>query len=202
VQGPGRGRSRVDLRPASEARPGCDHARVPRWSVLLAGLAFALSACGGGSKPEPKTPAAPKQSPASTPALPKRHQASKADIAVIRGWTDALRHGHIDAATDYWEAPAIVSNNTPPIELKKRKDIRFFNRTLPCGATFKSAVDTGAYVVATLVLTERPGKGKCGTGVGNEAYTAFLIRHHKIKQWRRVIAPPGPAATQTPGPES
>ena len=26
-------------------------------------------------------------------------------------------------------------------------------------------------------------------GVGNEAYTAFLIRRHKIVQWRRVVKP-------------
>ena len=175
---------------------------MSRWSFLLAGLALALGACGGDAKPEPKTPPAPKQAPASTPALPKRHPASKADIAVIRGWTDALRHGDVDGATDYFTVPAIVSNDSPPYKLKKRKDIRFFNRTLPCGAKLKSAVDTGAYVVATLVLTERPGKGKCGAGVGNEAYTAFLIRHHKIAQWRRVIAPPEPEATETPGPES
>ena len=44
-------------------------------------------------------------------------------------------------------------------------------------------------MVATLVLTERPGAGKCGSGVGNEAYTAFLIRRHKIVQWRRVVKP-------------
>ena len=95
--------------------------------------------------------------------------------------------------------PAIVSNGTPPIQLKKRSDVRFFNRTLPCGAKFKSAIDTGAYVVATLVLTRRPG-GRCPGGVGNEAYTAFLIRRHKIVQWRRVLKPE-PLATPA-GPES
>ena len=73
--------------------------------------------------------------------------------------------------------------------------MRFFNRTLPCGAKFSKAVDTGAFVVATLVLTERPGRGRCGAGaVGNEAYTAFLIRRHKIKQWRRVAKPAPEAA--------
>ena len=30
------------------------------------------------------------------------------------------------------------------------------------------------------------GRASAGRGVGNEAYTAFLIRRHKIVQWRRV----------------
>ncbi len=166
---------------------------------MLAGLAMVLSACGGDAKQHAKTPPAPKPSATATPA-PTRDPASKADIRIIKGWTDALRHGDIKGASDYWSVPAIVSNGTPPIQLKKRADVRFFNRTLPCGAKFKSAVDTGAYVVATLVLTERPGAGKCGTGVGNEAYTAFLIRRHKIVQWRRVLEPE-PQATPA-GPES
>ena len=171
---------------------------MPRWTCLLAGLALLLSACGSSDK-QAKTPPAPKQSPPATP--PKRKPAGQADIAVIRGWTDALRHGRVDAATDYFSLPAVISNGGPAYRLTKRKQVRFFNRTLPCGATFKEAIDTGAYVIATLVLTERPGRGKCGTGVGNEAYTAFLIRRHKIVQWRRVLKP-GPETTPTPEPGS
>ena len=171
---------------------------MPRWTCLLAGLALLLSAWGSGHKLA-KTPPPAKQSPTATP--PERKPASRADIAVIRGWTDALRHGRIDAATDHFSLPAVISNGGPAYRLTKRKQVRFFNRTLPCGATFKEAIDTGAYVIATLVLTERPGRGKCGTGVGNEAYTAFLIRRHKIVQWRRVLKP-GPETTPTPEPGS
>ena len=164
---------------------------------MLAGLALVLSACGGDAK-KAKTPPPPKR--AAVPTPPPRTTASKQDIAVIKGWTDALRQGHVKEATRFWATPAVVSNGTPPIRLTKRSDVEFFNRTLPCGATFKAAVDTGAFVVATLVLTERPGKGKCGSGVGNEAYTAFLIRRHKIVQWRRVLKP---APQDAPaGPES
>ena len=161
---------------------------MTRWRCLLAGLVLVLGACGSDHKLA-KTPPPPKQSVAATPALPKHKPAAKEDIAVIRGWTDALRHGHVSEASDYFAVPAVVSNGTPPVRLRKRSDVRFFNRTLPCGAKFKKAVDTGAYVVATLVLTERPGPGQCGSGVGNEAYTAFLIRRHKIVQWRRVLDP-------------
>jgi hypothetical protein len=175
---------------------------MPRWTCLLAGLALLLSACGSGNKLA-KTPPPAKQSPTATPpAVPKRKPASEADIAVIRGWTDALRHGRVDAATDYFSLPAVISNGGPAYRLTKRKQVRIFNRTLPCGAKFKEAIDTGAYVVATLVLTERPGRGKCGSGaVGNEAYTAFLIRRHKIVQWRRVVKPE-PESTPAPGDES
>jgi hypothetical protein len=175
---------------------------MPRWTCLLAGLALLLSACGSGNK-DAKTPPPAKQSPTATPpAAPKREPAAQADVAVIRGWTDALRHGRVDAATDYFSLPAVISNGGPAYRLTKRKQVRFFNRTLPCGATLKEAVDTGAYVIATLVLTERPGRGKCGSGaVGNKAYTAFLIRRHKIVQWRRVLKP-GPETTPTPEPGS
>jgi len=174
---------------------------MPRWTCLLAGLALLLSACGSGNK-DAKTPPPAKQPPAGQPAVPKRTPAAKADIAVIRGWTDALRHGRVDAATEYFSLPALISNGGPAYRLTKRKQVRFFNRTLPCGATFKEAIDTGNYVIATLVLTERPGRGKCGSGaVGNEAYTAFLIRRHKIVQWRRVLKP-GPETTPAPEPGS
>jgi hypothetical protein len=170
---------------------------VSRWTCLLAGLALVCSACGDSAK-HAKTPPAPQQSRA-TPA-PTRDAASKADVAVIKGWTDALRRGHVREASRYFALPAVVSNGTPPIRLTTRSQVDFFNRTLPCGARFKEAVDTGAFVVATLVLTERPGKGKCAGGVGSEAYTAFLIRRHKIVQWRRVLKP---APAETPaGPES
>jgi hypothetical protein len=175
---------------------------MPRWTCLLAGIALLLSACGSGNKLA-KTPPPAKQSPTATPpAVPKRKPASRADIAVIRGWTDALRHGRVDTATDYFSLPAVISNGGPAYRLTKRKQVRFFNRTLPCGAKLKEAIDSGAYIVATLVLTERPGRGKCGSGaVGNEAYTAFLIRRHKIVQWRRVVKPE-PETTPTPDPGS
>jgi len=174
---------------------------LSRW-CLLAGLALVISACGDDARKHAKTPPAPKRSVEATPA-PTRDAASKEDIAVIKGWTDALRHGHVKEASRYWGLPALVSNGTPLYRLKKRSEVELWNRSLPCGATFKAAVDTGAYVVATLVLTERPGAGKCGSGVGNEAYTAFRIRRHKIVEWRRVVKPaPSPEEAAPAGPES
>jgi len=70
-----------------------------RWTCLLAGFALVLSACGDAKK-QAKTPPAPKPSATATPA-PKRDPASKADVRVIKGWTDALRHGHVKEASRF-----------------------------------------------------------------------------------------------------
>ena len=165
---------------------------MTRWALTLAGLALVPAACGS-SRHLATTPPPPKRT--ATPAPPPdRKPASKRDVAVIRGWADALRHGHVERAVRYFAIPSVVSNGTAPIRLTSRDDVRFFNRTLPCGAKVLRVEDTGAFVVATFRLTERPGRGRCGTGVGGEASTAFLIRHRRIVQWRRVIEP-APDAT-------
>ena len=127
--------------------------------------------------------------------MPERKPAAAEDVAVIRGWADALRQGRMERAVRYFALPSFVSNGTSPIKLTSREDVRFFNRTLPCGAKVLAVEDTGAYLVARFRLTERPGPGTCGSGVGDEASTAFLIRRHHIVQWRRVIEP---ASGETP----
>ena len=99
---------------------------------------------------------------------------------------------------DYFALPSFVSNGTSPIKLTSREDVRFFNRTLPCGAKVLRVEDSGRFVVARFRLTERPGKGRCGAGVGGEASTAFLIRGHRIVQWRRVVEPAPDAAPAGP----
>jgi hypothetical protein len=164
---------------------------VTRWALLLAGLALLAPACGSGGQLV-KTPPPPKR--AATPA-PDRKPAAASDVAVIRGWANALRHGHLDRAVRYFAIPSVVSNGTAPIRLESRDEVRFFNETLPCGAKVLRVEDTGAFVVAKFRLTERPGRGRCGGGVGGEASTAFLIRHRRIVQWRRVLEDPTPDAT-------
>ena len=168
---------------------------MPRRALLLAGLALTASGCGSDHK-HAKTPPAPKRA-ATPPPAPASKPAAAGDVAVIRGWADALRRGRIERAVRYFAIPSVVSNGTSPIRLTSRADVRFFNRTLPCGAKVLRARDTGAFVVATFRLTERPGRGRCGSGVGGEASTAFLIRRHRIVQWRRVL---DPQADATPGP--
>ena len=172
---------------------------MPRWALLLAGLALVPSACGSGGRHLAKTPPPPKRAATPTPPpVPDRKPAAAADVAVIRGWADALRHGQLERAVRYFAIPSVVSNGTTPIRLTSRKDVRFFNRTLPCGAKVVKTEDTGAFVVATFRLTERPGPGVCGAGVGGTASTAFLIRRHRIVQWRRVVEPAdAPAGSQS-----
>jgi hypothetical protein len=175
--------------------------RVTRWALLLASLALLTTACGSGrhvvtTPPPPKRDATP-----TPPPEPQRKPAAARDVAVIRGWADALRHGHLERAVGYFAIPSVVSNGTAPIRLTSRDDVRFFNRTLPCGAKLLRVEDTGAFVVARFRLTERPGPGRCGAGVGGEASTAFLIRRHRIVQWRRVVDEPAPDATPS-GPRS
>ena len=70
-----------------------------------------------------------------------------------------------------------------------QKLARAFNVSLPCGARLERAYRIGRYTAAVFRLTDRPG-GDCGTGTGNEAATAFVIREGKIREWRRLEVPP------------
>ena len=113
------------------------------------------------------------------------------EVGVIRGWADALRGGKVSKASAFFALPAFVSNGTPLETLTNRQAVRRFNRALPCGAKVVGTKrGQGSYVVATLRLTERPGPGRCGTGVGNLAATAFVIEDSHIVKWVRVPDPP------------
>jgi hypothetical protein len=167
---------------------------MARWVLLLAGLALLTGGCGSDRKAARTTPPPARTAAPESEAAP----AAAGDVAVIRGWADALRRGHVERAVRYFAIPAVVSNGTGPISLKSRAEVRFFNRTLPCGAKVLRVEDAGRFVVATFRLTERPGPGSCGSGVGNEASTAFVIRHGRIAQWRRVLEPSAkPSGTQS-----
>ena len=164
----------------------------------------ALGGCGGGgdnqspqraaapgstSTAAPTTPATPpKGTPRSGQQQVPARAARAADPAatrVIKAWTNALRHGHVDAAAHYFALPSIVQNGTPPIAVRTFAQARAFNASLPCGAEFRRAVQIGRFTVVVFRLTQRAG-GDCGQGVGAAAGTAFVIRHGKIFEWRRV----------------
>jgi hypothetical protein len=167
--------------------------------------ALTLTACGGSDTAKESTRASTNQ--AGSPAAgvdpgqdysnyypPGTHPASKQAVAVITGWSDELRAGHVKRAARFFDIPVIVQNATPPIRLDTRKEVLAFNETLPCGAHIVKTIAGKTYTVATFVLTERPGSPGCGA-TGKLAATAFLLRHGKIAEWRRVLVPPplGPA---------
>ena len=109
---------------------------------------------------------------------------------VIEDWATALREGDVEAAAEYFELPSVAQNGTPPLELDSRRDVILFNRALPCGAELIRAEEDGRFTVATFELTERPGPGECGDGVGNEAKTAFVIEDGLITEWIRAADEP------------
>jgi hypothetical protein len=149
-------------------------------AVLATALALWTPACGGsggrdtggsrGSAPSPE--------------------------AVIRAWADTLRSGNIKRAAAYFALPATVQNGTPPFHLTTRSEVIAFNASLPCGARLLRTSSFGRYTTAVFRLTERPGRGRCGSGTRQTARTAFIVRNGKIREWRRLSdaspAPVGP----------
>ena len=108
-------------------------------------------------------------------------------VQVIQKWADELRAGDVTSASERFALPTVVQNGTPPLELTERRQVEAFNSSLPCGAKLTAATPSGRYVIATFVLTERPGEGQCGSGVGEQAKTAFVIHGGLITEWRRVV---------------
>jgi hypothetical protein len=117
-------------------------------------------------------------------------------IRVIKEWSDQLRAGDVIGASERFAIPSIVQNGTPPLQLETRRQAEAFNRSLPCGAKLTEAITSGRYTIATFELTERPGPGECGTGVGETAKTAFVIRDDLITEWRRVVDIEGDTSTE------
>jgi hypothetical protein len=167
-----------------------------RSTAWLAGAAAALllSGCGGSGGGDDDrykltTPGATEKrpEPTATPKPAERKEVDPVAVRVVRAWANTLRRGDIRGAARYFALPSIVSNGTPPIKLETREHARFFNRTLPCGAKLIATEPAAkGFFIATFRLTERPGKGKCGSGTGNTARTAFRVRHKHITDWLRV----------------
>jgi hypothetical protein len=115
---------------------------------------------------------------------------TKAEVSVIRGWADALRAGHVAQAANFFALPVLVADGTNPLRrLRKRADVLDFNKGLPCGAKLvKTQRGDRSFVIARFKLTERRGSPACN-GVGESAYTAFLIEKRHILQWRYAAEP-------------
>jgi len=186
---------------------------------------LALAACGGSTdRLDLRTPGAhPGTLPAATLAppptatpTPKPKHKPKPKLArisaderhVIKGWSEALRHGHVTAAARYFSIPSVVQNGFPAF-LTSRAEIRQFNRGLACGAKLLSVRRGAAHaVLATFRLTKRPG-AECGTGKGSLAAAKIIVRRHLIIEWLRAddqvdpaVAGRSGAATPTPTPTS
>lgn len=114
-------------------------------------------------------------------------RADPAHVQVIKRWAEELRAGDVTAASERFAIPTVVQNGTAPLRLTDRREVEAFNNSLPCGAKLTAAVESGSYTIATFKLTERPGIGQCGDGVGEQAKTAFVIQDGLITQWRRVV---------------
>jgi hypothetical protein len=141
--------------------------------LLLASLIAA--GCGGGSDSKESS-------------IPGGADAEQVDV--IQDWADDLRSGDVEAAADHFKLPSVAVNGTPPLALRTRGQVRAFNASLPCGAELTRAEPHAGFIIATFELTERPGPGDCGTGVGVTAQTAFLIEDGLIVEWRRVDGEP------------
>jgi hypothetical protein len=165
--------------PARRCHDSCVTARAI--AVLLALGVAAVAGCGSSGKDSDTTIAGNADADA---------------VQVIKGWADELRAGDISAASERFALPSIVQNGAGPIRLTSRGQVEAFNRSLPCGARLTAATTSGKYTIAAFVLTERPGEGQCGNGVGEQAKTAFVIQGGLITQWQRVVdtdQPPPPA---------
>jgi hypothetical protein len=143
--------------------------------------ALVLAACGGSSSDESSIPGG----------------ADADAVQVIKDWADQLRAGHVEDASDFFTLPTTVQNGTPALILTQRQEVVQFNESLPCGARLTRAETHGRFTIATFVLTERPGAGECGAGVGETAQTAFVIHGGRISEWRRVVPTQQGAPTGT-----
>jgi hypothetical protein len=168
------------------------HVRAPVTASLCTLL---IAGCGGGgSKDDPAatTPRqpAPARDPLALPAgVPRTPTgaADAADAATIRDWARALRTGDAARAAALWALPARIQNGTPVVTLRTRAEVRVFNDSLSCGAVLTAAGGARGFTIATFRLTERRGRrGQCGSGVGQSARTAVLVRDGRIAAWYRL----------------
>jgi limonene-1,2-epoxide hydrolase len=175
--------------------PGSPRARTGRRAFAFGALLLtgtALAGCGGkDDDPAATTASTAGSAPVVAPGV------SRAATEVVRRWADTLRRGDVDAAATFFAVPSLVANGGPPARLRTRAAILRFNRSLPCGARLVRADRARrGFVIATFVLTERPGPGTCGSGTGATARTAFRVRDGRIVDWLRVQDLP--AADTTP----
>jgi hypothetical protein len=145
--------------------------------------------------PPPTATPAPKATP--TP-VPKAARITREERQVIQAWADALRQGRVADAARYFSVPSLVENGVQAFATS-RAAVRHFNAGLACGMKLLGVRrGKGHAVLATFRLTRRPG-GDCGTGVGDLAAVAFLVRRQKIMEWARDDDQVDPAIARRAG---
>ena len=195
------------------------------WRAIAA-LGLMVAACGSTEPnrfdlttpgahtgdPVPEATATPEATSSATPepnATPSSAKVTAAEKRIIKGWSDSLRDGRVNAASRYFQVPVLISNNTPGyVILGTVDEVKEFNRTLPCGAKLISTRrGADGFVVGNFRLTERKhAPAPCGTGVGATASVAFQIDKGHITKWVRVVEDnqgdpmATPSATPTPTP--
>ncbi len=117
-------------------------------------------------------------------------------VNVIKGWSNALRTGHVAAAAGYFQIPSVFVNGPgDEFVLHTFTQAEVINRALPCGAEYVSATEHGPYINTLFKLTDRSGPGGgthgCGTGAGTTARVNFIIQNGKITHWLRAPSQPG-----------
>jgi hypothetical protein len=161
---------------------------MKRLLAPLVAVALLATGCGGGDD----------SSSTTTTEIPGG--ADPEAVHVIDEWAKTLSEGDVKGAAEFFAVPSVATNG-PTFEIESPEDARAFNAALPCGAKLIEAHPRGEFVIAVFRLTERPGPGTCGGGVGEKAATAFVISSvGKITEWRRVtVEGGGTRGPQAPG---
>jgi len=158
----------------------------------------------GSSAHRARTSTAPSAAPRSAPA-----SGGASAVGVIRGWSNALRRGDVDAAARYFALPSdFINGPGDALAIHTEAQARAANATLPCGAVLVSTVRHGRFITALFRLTNRPGPNAgCGSGTGGLARTDFVIAKGRIVDWIRAPdaggaapAPLTPSTTPAGGP--
>jgi hypothetical protein len=186
-------------------------------AVTLAGLLAACAAgCGGGgggaastarsdTTPAQATTAAPRPvAPPSDLAIPAsvpRRATGPADqtsVRVIRRWLSALDRGDIRRAAHLFALPSKFQNaGTPVLRVDSEVERMAVNFSLTCGARAVRTGGAGPFTIVTFRLIDRPG-GACGSGAGQTARGAILVRAGRIREWYRLPDVPDPSAGAEP----
>jgi hypothetical protein len=128
--------------------------------------------------------------------------AAAAKVAVVRGWSTALRAGHLQAAAGYFHLPSLFDDGAgEAVEIHTLLEAETVDSSLSCGSQVISAFDQGRFINVLFRLTTRTGEGAgCGSGVGQTARVLFLIRGGQIVEWLRTNSRAGdPGAPSAPG---